>query len=61
MNPDQLRVTTLDPEHRILFQISYNKDTDELESKRMYNTLLGEDVKVRREYIEQNVTFDEEV
>ncbi len=61
MNPDQLRQTTLDPENRILYQVSYNKETDELESKRMFNTLMGTDVAIRREYIEQNVSFEEDV
>lgn len=59
MNPEQLRVTTLDKDNRILYQVAYNPETDVDEATEMFKTLMGKDVSVRRKFIEENVSFEE--
>jgi DNA gyrase subunit B len=51
MNPEQLRVTTLDPNVRTLMQVKLGElnDADEIFSK-----LMGDVVEPRREFIQQN-------
>jgi DNA gyrase/topoisomerase IV subunit B len=50
MNPEQLWETTMDPERRQLKQVSLS---DVLEAERMFSTLMGSDVSVRRDFIER--------
>ncbi len=51
MNPDQLWETTLNPVHRTLMQISVE---DAVRADEVFNTLMGEEVEPRREFIQQH-------
>jgi len=51
MNPDQLKVTTMDPERRTLVKIHIGDGT---ETDRLFGLLMGESVEPRRLFIEQN-------
>ncbi len=51
MNPEQLWVTTLDPEARTLLQVRVSH-VDEAEE--VFSTLMGDVVEPRREFIQQN-------
>ena len=51
MNPEQLWQTTMNPEHRVLKQVRIQ---DGVEADRVFTTLMGSDVKPRREFIESN-------
>lgn len=51
MNPEQLWQTTMNPEHRVLKQV---KIRDGLEADRVFTTLMGSEVKPRRDFIESN-------
>ena len=50
MNPDQLWETTLDPEARKLFQVKIRHGD---EANDMFDQLMGDDVKPRREFIQE--------
>ncbi|NDW12458.1 DNA topoisomerase (ATP-hydrolyzing) subunit B [Bacteroides sp. 214] len=54
MNATQLWETTMDPENRILKQITIENAA---EADYIFSMLMGEDVGPRREFIEQNATY----
>ncbi len=54
MDADQLWETTMDPEHRILIQLTME---DAIEAEKYFNDLMGEDSELRRKFIEENATL----
>ncbi|MDD2243563.1 MAG: DNA topoisomerase (ATP-hydrolyzing) subunit B [Dysgonamonadaceae bacterium] len=54
MNAEQLWDTTMNPEHRMLKQISIENTAD---ADMVFSMLMGEDVAPRREFIEENATY----
>lgn len=56
MDASQLWDTTMDPEHRILLQVGIDDD-NESEVDVTFNTLMGDKVEPRREFIEEHAKF----
>lgn len=54
MDDKELRYTTMDPEHRLLKQVTIN---DAAEADRIFSMLMGEDVAPRRDFIEANANY----
>jgi DNA gyrase subunit B len=58
MNPEQLWVTTMNPENRTLLQV---KIEDVEEANDAFEQLMGERVEARREFIQRNALFVREL
>ena len=54
MNPEQLWITTMDPERRTLMQVTIN---DAMDASTTFQELMGSDVEARRSFIEKNAKF----
>lgn len=54
MSDKELRDTTMDPEQRLLKQVTIS---DAAEADRIFSMLMGEDVAPRRDFIEANATY----
>ena len=54
MNADQLKDTTMDPERRLLRQVTIENAA---EADRVFSMLMGDDVPPRREFIEANAKY----
>ncbi|MBP2025556.1 DNA topoisomerase (ATP-hydrolyzing) subunit B [Peptoniphilus stercorisuis] len=58
MNADQLWDTTMDPDNRILLRVNIE---DAIEADEIFSMLMGADVEPRREFIQDNAIYVEQI
>ena len=57
MNPDQLWDTTMDPQKRMLMQVTIE---DAAQAEKLITTLMGDDLEGRKLYIAEHADFNKE-
>ena len=56
MNDDQLKESTMDPKSRVLLKVTIE---DSIVAEQRLITLMGNDPQTRRQWIEENINFNE--